>query len=83
MRRRERAQGKFGDQRTTERKDLLRQSAILLRIEDVYACTKNSDRLAFRCDRTAVGGGVNATRHSAEDGESMRNQIDRQTLTNP
>jgi hypothetical protein len=80
LRRRERSQGKLGDQGAAERENLLRQTRVFLGINHVDACAKHGKRLTFGRNRAAVAGGVNPSRHAADNDQTLSREVADQAL---
>ncbi len=80
MRRGKGSQGKLGDQRAAQSKNLLGDSRIFLVIKDIDARAKPRDRLAFGGNRAAMAGGVNPARHATNHGQSLRSEVASQPL---
>ena len=74
------ADRKFRYERSTQGQDLLRETRILFRINDVNARPEHRHSLAFGSNGAAMTSRVHTSCHSADNHQAMRGQITRQSL---
>jgi len=64
------SQREFGDERASQRDNLLGEARVFLGIRYVDTCAEHGDRLALCVDRAAMRGGVYAAHHAALNDKS-------------
>src|ERR1039457_2438485 len=79
LRNRPRPQGKFRNNQSFSRQ-FHRQLAVFRRIDDIHAASQHGYGVPAASQRAFVGGGIDAARHPADDGETGVRQVPRQAL---